>query len=245
MSAGVADRCVVSRAEHAAGGLALQYLSRRGIRIGAHILQIGDVKDRAFDPVHVCAEDLEAAIHAPFPVLDADAGKAMQETILSARNQNDSVGGKIECAIIGMPGGFGGPMFDGIESRISSVVFGIPAVKAVSFGSGEAFASMTGSSANDPFLIENGKIVTATNHCGGILGGISNGMPVLFCATFKPTPSIARPQQSVDLSTMQPATLEIKGRHDPCIVPRAVPCIEAAAACCMMDLLLTQNESEE
>ena len=137
-------------------------------------------------------------------------------------------------------------MFDGLENRIAQIVFGIPAVKGVEFGEGFGAARLFGSENNDAFTFgENGRVISETNHAGGILGGISNGMPVLFCATFKPTPSIARPQQSVDLSTMQPATLEIKGRHDPCIVPRAVPCIEAAAACCMMDLLLTQNESEE
>ena len=222
----------------AAGGIALQYLSRRGVTIGGHILQIGPVRDRTFDPVSVRPDDLLALQSSSFPVLDETAAEQMQKIVLQARDAQDSVGGMIECAVLGLPAGLGDPMFNGIENRISRIVFGIPAVKAVAFGEGEAFASMAGSEANDPFVLRGGRIATETNHCGGILGGLSTGMPVVFTATFKPTPSIGRPQKSVDLKTMREVTLTVSGRHDPCIAVRAVPCVEAAAACAVIDMYL-------
>ena len=150
------------------------------------------------------------------------------------------MGGVIECASVGLPAGIGDPMFDCIESRIASLVFGIPAVKGIEFGLGFGFAAQTGSQANDPFCIKDGQIKTATNHNGGILGGITNGMPLTFRAAFKPTPSIAKEQQSVNLNTLTPEILRVRGRHDPCIVPRAVPCIEAAVAIAVYDALLGQ-----
>ena len=164
-----------------------------------------------------------------------EAAAAMQAQIAQAKAEQDSVGGVIECVVEGLPAGIGDPMFGGLENRIARTVFAIPAVKGVEFGAGFAAARLRGSENNDPFCVENGKIVTKTNHCGGILGGISNGMPVVFRAAFKPTPSISREQDSVSLSRMEETKLVIHGRHDPCIVPRAVPCVEAAAAIAVLD----------
>lgn len=210
-----------------AGGLCLQVLARQGVRVRARIVSIGTVTDdAAFDaPVD----------EKPFPAVSDEAAAAMQAQIAQAKAEQDSVGGVIECVIEGLPAGIGDPMFGGLENRIARTVFAIPAVKGVEFGAGFAAARLRGSENNDPFCVENGKIVTKMNHCGGILGGISNGMPVVFRAAFKPTPSISREQDSVSLSRMEETKLVIHGRHDPCIVPRAVPCVEAAAAIAVLD----------
>ena len=162
----------------------------------------------------------------------------MQEHILAARSAGDSVGGVIECAVTGLPAGLGAPMFGGMESRLASILYAIPAVKGLEFGDGFALASMTGSQANDPFAMANGRVVTTTNHAGGILGGITDGMPLIFRLCVKPTPSIALPQQTVSLKNGETVTLNVKGRHDPCIVPRAVPVVEAAAALAVFDAFL-------
>jgi chorismate synthase len=161
----------------------------------------------------------------------------MRREIETARLEGDSVGGVIECAVTGVPAGFGGPLFGGAEGVIAQAVFGIPAVKGVEFGAGFASATMRGSQNNDPFCIKDGSVVTETNHCGGILGGITDGMPVVFRAAIKPTPSIAQPQRTVDLAEMKNDTITVKGRHDPCIVPRAVPVVEAAAAVAIINIL--------
>ena len=168
----------------------------------------------------------------------------MRAKIAQARQEGDSVGGIIECYITGLPAGLGEPMFGGVESRIAQIVYGVPAVKAVDFGAGFSAASMRGSQCNDAFTVENGEIRTLTNHCGGILGGITNGMPVIFRAAIKPTPSISRPQQSVFLPELQQRELVVKGRHDPCIVPRAVPVIEAAAAVAVYDMILGNTKTD-
>ena len=172
--------------------------------------------------------------------LRAEIDEIDQELVklFRARMDLDSVGGIIECAVTGLPVGLGEPMFGGVEGRIAQIVYGIPAVKGVEFGIGFEAANLRGSENNDPFRMENGKVVTATNHCGGILGGITNGMPLLFRAAIKPTPSISQVQQSVSLSLGENRELVVKGRHDPCIVPRAVPVVEAAAAIAIFDLLL-------
>ncbi|MGM9604515.1 MAG: chorismate synthase [Faecousia sp.] len=217
-----------------AGGLCKQWLEEKGIRIGAHIAAIAGVKDDSFDPI---APQLDM-VGIDFPVLDAGAGAKMREAVAAARMEQDSVGGIIECAVTGLPVGLGEPMFGGAEGRIAQIVYGIPAVKGVEFGIGFEAANLHGSENNDAFHMENGKVVTATNHCGGILGGITNGMPLLFRAAFKPTPSISQVQQSVSLSRGNDQELVVKGRHDPCIVPRAVPVVEAAAAIAIFDLLL-------
>ena len=217
-----------------AGGLCKQWLETRGIRVGAHIAAIAGVEDDAFDPMRPQLE----AVNADFPVLNPQAGAKMREAVAAARMDLDSVGGIIECAVTGLPVGLGEPMFGGVEGRIAQIVYGIPAVKGVEFGIGFEAANLRGSENNDPFRMENGKVVTATNHCGGILGGITNGMPLLFRAAIKPTPSISQVQQSVSLSLGENRELVVKGRHDPCIVPRAVPVVEAAAAIAIFDLLL-------
>lgn len=217
-----------------AGGLCKQWLEQRGIQIGAHIQMIGGIDDKAFDPLAPQLNEVEK----DFPVLCSANGKQMQEAIAAAKSSGDSLGGIIECAIAGLPVGLGDPMFDGMENKIAQIVFGIPAVKGVEFGLGFAAAYRKGSENNDPYTIVDGSIKTKTNHAGGILGGITNGMPLLFRAAIKPTPSITAVQNSISLSNMEEKQLQIKGRHDPCIVPRAVPVIEAAAAIAIYDALL-------
>lgn len=223
-----------------AGGLCKQWLAEQGIRIAARISAIADVTDIAADPLNPPLD----LIGTDFPVLSPDAGQRMRDRIAEVRMECDSVGGIIECCITGVPAGLGEPMFGGVESRIAQIVYGIPAVKSVEFGIGREASELRGSQCNDAFTVKNGKISTLTNHAGGILGGITNGMPVIFRAAIKPTPSISRPQQSVSLSKAQQQELVVKGRHDPCIVPRAVPVIEAAAAIAMFDLILGNTQTD-
>ena len=166
----------------------------------------------------------------------------MQAAIEEARMQGDSLGGIIECAVLGLPAGLGDPMFGGMENRIAAIVFGIPAVKGIEFGAGFLSARLRGSENNDSFIIEGGQVKTRSNNCGGILGGITNGMPLSFTAAIKPTPSIALEQDSVDIRELKAARLTVGGRHDPCIVPRAVPCMEAAAAIAVYDALLGRRK---
>ena len=220
-----------------AGGLCKQWLSEKGVSVSAHIAMIGGIWDRPFDPIRPEIE----AVGTDFPTLDPDCGSKMRQCIAAAKADKDSVGGIVECAVTGLPAGVGEPMFGGMEGKLAQMLYGIPAVKGVEFGAGFRVAEMRGSESNDPFQVESGRVVTATNNCGGILGGITDGMPLIFRAAFKPTPSIARPQQSVSLSRMEACTLEIKGRHDPCIVPRAVPVVEAAAAIALLDVLLADG----
>ena len=217
-----------------AGGLCIQWLAQKGIRVGAHIASIAGISDTPFDMVD---PQIDAA-EKEFPVLDPEAGKAMGNAILEAKSAGDSVGGVIECAVTGLSAGLGDPMFDGVENRIAGIVFGIPAVKGLEFGLGFGLSAMRGSQSNDPFIMSCGVVRTATNNCGGILGGITDGMPLIFRAAVKPTPSISIQQRSVSLSRKEEQELIVKGRHDPCIVPRAVPVIEAAAAIAVMDMIL-------
>lgn len=217
-----------------AGGLCRQWLEAQGIRIGAHIAQIEYIDDDRFDPT---APDLDG-VRSDFSVLNQACGKQMQEKIASVKRSGDSLGGIIECAVVGLPAGLGGELFDGVESKLSQILYAIPAVKGVDFGLGFANSYHPGSKTNDAYTVKDGQVVTETNHCGGILGGITTGMPVLFRVGIKPTPSIAKPQKSVNLKTMEEVTLAVKGRHDPCIVPRAVPVVEAAAAIAIYDLML-------
>ena len=221
-----------------AGGLCKQWLEAQGISISAHIAQIADVKDTQFDPL----QPSFFAISQDFPVIDQKSGEIMKQVIASARSEGDSVGGIIECAVVGLPAGFGDPMFGGLESRIASIVYGIPAVKGIDFGVGFDCTFLRGSQNNDAYHLIDSRIYTKTNHAGGILGGISNGMPIVFRTAIKPTPSIAKPQQSISLSRMETVTLNVKGRHDPCIVPRAVPVVEAAAAIAVFDAYLGKVE---
>ena len=217
-----------------AGGICLQLLKTQGITIRARIVSVGAVTDDSpfLTPVGEKA----------FPAVSDAAAAAMQAEIAAARADGDSVGGVIECVVEGLPAGIGDPMFGGLENLISRAIFAIPAVKGIEFGAGFAAARMRGSENNDPFRVENGVVVTETNHCGGILGGISDGMPIVFRAAFKPTPSIARQQRSVSLGQMENKTLVIQGRHDPCIVPRAVPCVEAAAAIAVLDAVMARRK---
>ncbi|MCH5195148.1 MAG: chorismate synthase [Oscillospiraceae bacterium] len=220
-----------------AGAVCGQILENRGITTGAHIERIKDVCDDKFDPVNISVEQLNA-VKSGFPVLSTDAEDKMREMINAARLNSDSLGGIVECAAVGFPAGIGSPMMDGLENIISQLVFSIPAVKGIEFGNGFSCADIYGSENNDEFYIENGKILTKTNNHGGILGGISSGMPIIFRVAFKPTPSISRPQNSVDYKGMTETELVIKGRHDPCVVPRAVPCVEAAMNIALLSALM-------
>ncbi|MBQ2693540.1 MAG: chorismate synthase [Clostridia bacterium] len=224
-----------------AGGICLQLLARRGIHIGAHLERVGEVLDEPF-PLHP-DEALFEEIRSRNPAtIDPSASLKMIDEITNARFDNDSVGGIIECAVTGFPAGVGGPMFDGIESELAKALFGIPAIKGVEFGNGFTAAELRGSQNNDAFIARDGTVETETNRSGGIQGGISNGMPLLFRVAVKPTPSIAKPQKTVDLTTMEETELSIHGRHDPCIAVRAVPVVEAVAAIALTDLLLSENK---
>ena len=223
-----------------AGGIAKQILARRGVYVGAHLRSVGTETDEPF-PLHPTRELFESVAAKPFPVLDDAAGERMQAVILAARQNLDSVGGVIECAAVGLPAGLGDPMFGGVENHLAAALFGIPAVKGVEFGDGFAAARAHGSENNDPFVMEDGRVAAETNHAGGILGGITNGMPIVLRTAMKPTPSIARPQRTVSLSAGENAELVIHGRHDPCIAHRAVPVVEAVTAAVLLDLLLEGN----
>ena len=218
----------------AAGAIVLAALEQKGITIGTHIARCGGVADRAFANL---TDDITALATAQFPVLDANKGEQMQAAILAAKQDKDSVGGVLETVILGMPAGVGEPWFDTFEGMLSHILFSVPAVKGVEFGDGFALADMHGSKANDPYRYENGKVVTATNRNGGITGGITSGMPVLFRVAVKPTPSIAKEQQTVDLANGENTTLAIKGRHDPAIVHRARIVVDAVTALCVADML--------
>ena len=219
-----------------AGGIALQLLQHQGIEIGAHIYSIADVMDAPLDT-------LDPAVPASdFPVISAEAGEQMKEVILAAKADGDSVGGIVEVFAKNVPAGIGGPMYDGAEGALAPVFFGIPAVKGIEFGAGFESTKMRGSENNDPFRIAEGKVVTTSNNHGGILGGITSGMPVIARLAFKPTPSISKEQPSVSLSKMTNETLSITGRHDPCVVLRAVPVCEAAMAIGLLDMILEESE---
>ncbi len=219
-----------------AGGLCKQWLEEMGMQVTAHLLSVGSVNDDRFDPL---VPEI-GRVHTDFPVISQAAGARMQELIAQVKAEGDSVGGIIECAVTGLPVGLGEPMFGGMESRIASIVYGIPAVKAVGFGAGYSCGCMRGSEHNDPFTVTDGKIRTVTNYAGGVLGGITTGMPLIFQAAIKPTPSIAKEQQSVSMGRLEPELLQVRGRHDPCIAPRAVPVVEAAAAIAVFDAYLCQ-----
>lgn len=218
-----------------AGALALQLLEQKGIRIAAHIASIAGIHDKPFNPISPEFTELR---DDRFTVLDAVKGIEMQAKIAAAAKEGDSVGGIIECCAVGLPAGLGDPMFDGIENRIAQMLFAIPAVRGVEFGAGFAASTMTGSDHNDPFIVDNNTVKTATNHHGGVLGGITTGMPLIVRMAVKPTPSITKLQKTISLTQMTEADLSVTGRHDPCIVPRAVPVMEAAIACALYDLLV-------
>ena len=224
-----------------AGSLCRQYLAGHSIHIAAHIARIYNIHDDSFsEHAPLNENDFKALRAMPLPVLRKEAASEMLQAIQTASSQGDSVGGVIECMAAGLPAGLGAPFFDGVESVLSHLLFSIPAVKAVSFGDGYALAALRGSEANDPFRLRDGRIVTETNHCGGVLGGITDGMPLVFQCCIKPTPSIAVTQNTVSMLTMTETEISVHGRHDPCIVPRAVPAVEAACAIVLMDLFKEQ-----
>lgn len=221
-----------------AGGLALQVLAERGVTVAAQICQIETVFDDSPDFARVSRGELEALLRKPFPVFSDEAGVKMRQAIEAARREGDSVGGVIRCFVLGLPAGVGEPMFGGVENRLAAALFGIPAVRGVSFGTGFAAAGMRGSTHNDPFVMEGERVVTRTNHAGGVLGGMTSGMPLVVNIAVKPTASIAQEQETVDLAARRDAALVIHGRHDPCIVPRAVPVVEAVTAVTVLDMLM-------
>lgn len=228
-----------------AGGIALQILKRQGIHIGAHIASIGRFHDTPFDPVSVDADVLVPLKSKDFPVIDDPAGARMQQEIINAKDALDSVGGVIEVCALGLPGGIGGAMYDGLESALAPIFFGIPAVKGVEFGAGFGATLLKGSENNDAFYYDGNVVKTRTNNAGGILGGITTGMPLIARIAFKPTPSIATEQDSVDLEKKENTKLIVKGRHDPCVVLRAVPIVEAALALGILDCMMNTMNMEE
>ena len=222
-----------------AGGIAKQLLEKEGIRIAARIRSIGGVTETAPFTQEFDGQTVPVTANSPL------IAKRFEEKIAAAKAAGDSVGGVVECCVIGLPVGLGDHPFGGLENRIAEAVFGIPAVKGLEFGDGFAVSALRGSEANDAYRFEDGRVVTETNHCGGVLGGMSNGMPLIFRAAFKPTPTIYKEQESVDLAAGKNVILKGKGRHDPCIVPRAVPVVEAAAACAIYDMLLGEKEGKK
>lgn len=221
-----------------AGAVAKQFLKREGVTIAAHLASVGNVKDQSFDPCLVPCELAEQIAGRELPVLDESVIAAMKEEILAAKSAGDSVGGTVECAVLGAAAGLGSPFFESAESRLSAMLFSVPAVKGVEFGAGFAISEMRGTQANDSFYLDGARIRTRTNHNGGINGGITNGMPILFRVAIKPTPSIAALQDTVNIRTQAECQIRVRGRHDPCIAHRAVCVIEAAAAVVMADLVL-------
>lgn len=220
-----------------AGSICRQILAQKGIKIAAHINSIGNVADEPFNPVSIDDALIDRLNESSFALIDNSVEEKMRNEVEDARMSLDSVGGTIECAVTGIEAGLGEPMFDGVEGVIAKAVFGVPAIKGIEFGKGFELSKMRGSQSNDSFRYKDGKVVTETNNCGGILGGITNGMPIIFRAAVKPTPSIAQKQKSVDLQKKENTELEIHGRHDPCIVPRAVPVIEAVTAIAIANLM--------
>lgn len=221
-----------------AGAIAKQLLADRGITVGAHILQIGSVSDKPFDKNNITAQMLNELSSDFFATISTEKEMEMRAVIESARLQGDSVGGVIECAAVGLPVGVGSNMFSTVEGRLSYALFGIPAVKGVQFGAGFDFAAMRGSEANDPYEIRNGAVYLKSNNNGGVLGGITNGAPLVFSVAVKPTASVAVAQDSVNLETLENEKLVVKGRHDPCIVPRAVAVVEAVCAFTLLDMMM-------
>lgn len=225
----------------ALGAICREYLKTRDIYVGGHIFNIGDCFDIAFDPVMVNKEQLEKLNSEYFSTNSAEAAVDMKKVIENARQEEDSIGGAVEIAVTGMPVGIGQHMFGGVENVISALVFGVSAVKGISFGTGFDFAYLLGSEVNDAYYYKGDTVVTATNNCGGIVGGMTTGMPIIMKAALKPTPSIGKPQSTVNLQTKENVMITINGRHDPCIVPRALPAIEAAVAIAITMLLAEDN----
>lgn len=220
-----------------AGAVAKQILREKGIIIGSHLYAVSNICDTPFDKVNIDSETLAELLKKKFPVIDEEKGTEMRNKILEAKAEADSIGGIIEAAVLNLPPGIGAPFFDSLESTLAHLLFSVPSVKGVEFGTGFDITSMRGSEANDELYMEDGKVKTYSNNNGGILGGITNGMPVIFRAAIKPTSSIGKRQRTVDISKRENTELEVVGRHDPCITQRALPVIEAAAAMAVLDLI--------
>ena len=224
-----------------AGNICMQALAQKGIRVAAHIYRIGHVQDRPVNMADPVQEELAKVCEKPFPVLEDEKGEQMLRAIAGAKEEQDSLGGVIECVITGVPAGIGDPMFEGMENRIAAAAFGIPGVKGIEFGNSFGCAGLRGSQNNDSYEVKDGEIVTRTNRHGGILGGISTGMPIVFRVAVKPTSSIGMEQDSVAMREKTNQKLVVHGRHAPCIVPRAVPCVEAIAALTIYDMMLERQ----
>ena len=218
----------------AAGAIAISALRQNGILIGTHISRISDICDRTFQSYE---SDIETLADLAFPVLDSAQADLMRACIEDAASEGDSVGGILETAVIGLPAGIGEPWFDTVEGMLSHALFSIPAIKGAEFGTGFGMADLRGSQANDAFRMQNGRVITTTNHNGGINGGITNGMPIIFRCAVKPTPSIFQGQESVDLAKGENTTLSLAGRHDPAIIHRARVVVDSVAALVLCDLL--------
>ncbi len=223
------------------GAVSKQILATYGIYVGAHLAEIGGIKDKAFNPLGERAELFQKLSLETLPTVDPLAGEAMAKAILAAREEKDSLGGIVECMAIGLPVGLGEPYFDSVESRLSHGLFAIPAMKGLEFGRGFALAQMKGSEANDSLAWQDGEVTALSNNNGGIQGGLTTGLPLSFRAVFKPTPSIGKTQQAVNMATKENVTLEITGRHDPCIVQRALVVVEAVTAWTILDLLFLEK----
>lgn len=226
----------------ASGAVAISALKEKGVTIGTHILSCGGVYDRGFENI---SEDIAYLDGREFAVLNPDTEDEMKAAIMAAKAEGDSVGGRLETAVYGMPAGVGEPWFDTVESMLSHALFSIPAVKGVEFGAGFGYADMRGSQSNDAFVNENGKVGTSTNNCGGILGGITNGMPIVFRCAVKPTPSIYKEQHTIDMRSGENTTLQIQGRHDPAIVHRARVVVDSITALTLIDLLCQKYGAEK
>ncbi len=221
-----------------AGAVAKQILAQKGVKVAAHIKQIGSVKDDSFDFCNVDDELISKLNDSRFALINDEVEDVMKNEIEKYRLDLNSVGGMIECVAVGMPVGVGGNMFDTVEGKLANILFGVPAVKGVQFGLGFDFASQNGADVNDGYRMNGDKVELITNNNGGVIGGMTNGAPIILSVAIKPTPSIAKPQDSVNLQTMSDEKLVVKGRHDPCIVPRAVPVIEGAVALGLLDLMM-------
>ena len=224
-----------------AGGLAKAFLASKGVRVGTHVLNIAGIQDQRLDSVSPDMDTLQAISALPVPTLDPAAGAKMRAAILAAKEAEDSVGGIVEVAATGIPVGLGNPFFDGVEALAADFFFSIPAVKGVEFGAGFHVANLRGSQYNDPYTVKDGRVVTTKNDAGGLLGGLTNGMPIIARIAFRPPASIALPQRTVSLSAMEEVDIEVRGRHDPCIVVRALPVVEGALSLALADLWLRRN----
>lgn len=226
----------------AVGGIIKQMLESKGIYIGTHLYSVGRIKDEPFSLTDVSIGDFKKVIDTDgLPVLSETSIRPMTEVLADAVIDGDSLGGVVECAVLGLPAGYGDPLYDGLENRIAGAMFGLGGVRGIEFGLGFEASSMRGSEHNDPFRIRDGRVVTESNNCGGIIGGISDGMPIVFRVAFKPTASISIEQKTVSLSRMENTTITINGRHDPCIAIRALPCVEALTAAVIADAVISKD----